>query len=144
MDFSKQCKRFLNFRTINHETHKKRFTNIVAMDVLKIVIKLNKDTYATTYKLVIHDNEERCTFIIDEATGEIVAELDKKLRFEAYGIACTQNPNFIYISDYTNNMVRKFDTSLKQVGELKLDTKISKHYNGPCQISLNSFLRNLT
>lgn len=142
MDFSKQCKRFLNLRTINHETHKKRFTNICAMEVLKNVHKLSRDKTATTYKLVIHDNEERCTYVIDEANGEIVAELDKSLRFEAYGIACSQNPAFIYVSDFTNNKIRKFDQALKQVGELKLDPKVTKHFNGPCQISANSFLRN--
>lgn len=129
---------------INHETHKKRFANISALAVLKPEVKKgSKDNAPTSHKFVFHDNDEMCTYVVNESDGLIVAQTDKKLAFHSYGICCSHSPNFIYVADYTNNKIRKFSEDLNQVGELKIDTKVTAKFSGPCQMNLNSYLEQI-
>ncbi len=136
MDFTKQCKRFLNYRTINAEQLKKNFSNISALACLKTA---NKNS-TFNYKIVFHDNDEQSTYIVNESDGRLLAQTDKNLKFQSFGICCSYNPNFVYVADFTNNRIRKFDEELKEIGELKIDTKLARHFSGPCQITINEFL----
>ena len=137
MDFTKQCKRFLNYRVINHETLKKRFGNISGLGCMKNVQKISKDNFVTTFKLVFHDNDEMCTYVVDEADGKILAQTDKKLHCISYGLCCSFNPSYIYVCDHNKNKIRKFDENLKEIGQLKINNKNVKGLNGPCQITIN-------
>lgn len=136
MDFTKQCKRFLNYRTINAEQLKKRFTNISALGCIKTA---NKHS-VFSYKIVFHDNDEQCTYVVNESDGKLLAQTDKNLQFQSFGICCSYSPNFVYVSDFTNNRIRKFDENLKEIGELKIDSKLTKNFSGPCQITINEYL----
>lgn len=91
----------------------------------------------TSYNLVFHDNDEMCTYMVNEADGKIVAQTDKKLHVTSYGLCCSFNPTFIYLCDYNHNKIRKFDENLKEVGQLKIDNKNVRGFNGPCQITIN-------
>ena len=142
MDFSKQCKRFLNYRVINHDTLKKRFSNISALALLKNTQKLTKDTFVVTNKFVFHDNEEKCSYLVNETDGRIEEHTNKNLSLVSYGICCTSHltSNIVYITDYNRNMVRKFDENLKELGQLKLE---NDSLNGPCQITINESLEQI-
>jgi len=142
MDFARQCRRFLNFQVINHEQLKKKLHNISAISFFKNTGKVVKETgiAPVTYSLVIADNDEKALMIVNEADGKIVKEVVVK-NLITYGICCTNlpNKNFIYVSDYANNVIRKFDENLNELAKLKLGDQVVP-LNGPCGISINSYL----
>jgi len=142
MDFSRQCRRFLNFQVFNHQQLKKKLQNISAISYFKNTGKYNKETGITpvTYSLVIADNDEKALMIVNETDGKIVKETVIK-NLITYGICCTNfpNKNFIYVSDYANNVIRKFDENLTEVAKLKLSDQVAP-LNGPCGIAINSYL----
>ena len=143
MDFSRQCRRFLNFQVINNQQLKKKLQNISAISVFKNTGKIAKDTglAPVAYSIVIADNDERSLMIISESDCKIVKEIVIK-DLITYGICCTHlpNKNFIYVSDYANNMIRKFDENLNEVAKIKPK---NAPFNGPCGISINSYLDQL-
>lgn len=81
-----------------------------------------------------------CTYLVDEADGKILAQTDKTFQFLSYGICCSANPAFIYVTDFTNSKIRKFNDQFKEVGQLQTDPKKSAPLSGPCQINVNEFL----
>jgi hypothetical protein len=119
MDFSRQCKRFLTHTRFSKESFKRTLANISAISVFKNVVT-TKTTTTTSYRLVVADNDLKTLFVLNEADGQLIREatLDSLI---TYGIACTNKPtqNFIYVSDYANNLIRKFDENLKEVKVLK-------------------------
>ena len=146
MDFSRQCRRFLNYHVINHQQLKKKLQNISAISVFKNTGKIVKETGVApvTYSLVIWDNDERTLMIVSESDGHVVKEIVVK-DLITYGICCTnlKNKNFIYVSDYANNLIRKYDENLKEVARIKPNESKSVPFNGPCGISINSYLDQL-
>ena len=144
MDIARQCRRFLNYQVINHQHFHKKLANISALSVLKNTGKLNKETNITpiTYKLIIADSEEKILMIISESDHQLIKEA--KVNYATYGIGCTNKPNnnHIYVSDYTNNVVRKYDENLNEIGKLKLKDDVAP-LSGPCGIVVNSELEQI-
>ncbi len=147
MDFARQCKRFLNYHVID----KKKFTNISAIGLLKQTQKISNTQISTTYKIVVVDNEKKSVTLLNESDGEFVKEVEIK-NLVSYGVCCTSFaspninkpvPNFIYVSDYANNCVRKLDSDLKEVKQLKITKSGLTPLNGPCQITINTTLEQI-
>ena len=69
MDFSRQCRRFLNWQVINHQQLNKKLQNISALSYFKNTGKTSKETGTAliSYSLVIADNEEKSIMIINES-----------------------------------------------------------------------------
>lgn len=132
MDFSRQCRRLLNFRVLNHENFRKKLNNISAISVLKCGQKSTTHV-TTTYRLVIADNDEKSLYILNESDGHLIKEVHVK-NLQSYGICCTSNStnNHIYVSDYSNNVIRKFDENLKEIKQIKVAS--------PCGIAINNEL----
>ncbi len=118
MDFSRQCKRFLSYTRYSRGNFQRTLANISAVSAFKNVTKT-----ATSYRLVVADNDLKCLLILNESNGELIQEasLDSMV---TYGIACTNKPaqNFIYVSDYANNVIRKFDENLKELKKIRVES----------------------
>ena len=134
MDFSRQCRRFQNFRLLNEDTFRRQLTNIAAISTFK-----NASKTSTQYRIVLADNDERMLLIVNESDGALLKELH--IDYETYGICCTSKPNnnFIYVSDYTNGCVRKYDETLNELVKLTMPDKLAP-MRSPCQLAINSEL----
>jgi hypothetical protein len=154
MDFPKQCRRFINYNLINEERFKRKLTNISAIGILKSTANksinksfdnavLDPPAPIITYKIVVADNDENSLILINESDGKISKE-KKDLDFLTYSLCCTKmaNKNFIYLSDFVHNMVRKFDENLNEVKQLKPPSGV-QNFDGPCGISINHELNRL-
>ena len=75
--------------------------------------------------------------MINESDGEIIKEI-KNSNIISYGICCTNKPsnNFIYVSDYNHNTIRKYDENLNELKTLKAKSD-SAQLKSPCGISIN-------
>ena len=151
MEFARQCKRFQNFQFFDNEQYKRKLTNISAIGVLKQIQKISNTQISTSYRIVIVDNDEKCVLLINESDGQLIKETKIK-NLTSYGVCCTSfvgpanKPvvsNFIYISDYTNNVVHKLDENLIEVKQLKLTRPGIVPLNGPCQITINTSLEQI-
>jgi hypothetical protein len=119
MDFSRQCKRFLNHTRFSREHFQRTLANISAISYFRNVTK----TSDTAYRLVLADNDLKCLLVLNEASGELVKEVTMD-SMVTYGIACTSKPaqNFIYVSDYANNVIRKFDENLRELKKFGVES----------------------
>lgn len=128
MDFSRQCKRFNNFTRYGKDHFKRTLANISAIGMFKNVAP--KST-VVNYRFVVVDNDLRSIFVLNEADGELLREttLDSLLTF---GLCCTNknSQNFIYVADYVNNMIRKFDENLQQVKAIRVNKPDLTELNG--------------
>ena len=137
MEFSRQCKRFLGCRVLSTGHFKRKLSNISAVSVLRTVDK--KSNNSIVYRIIIAENDEKSILMLNESDGEIVKEL-KNSNIVSYGICCTNKPNgnnFIYVSDHSHNLVRKFDENLNELKTLKAKADMLQ-IKGPCGISINS------
>ncbi|CAF0996856.1 unnamed protein product [Brachionus calyciflorus] len=134
MDFSRQCRRFINYQIFNHENFTKNLNNISAICVLKCNIKTSNQL-VSTHRIVVVDNSEKSLFLLDE-NGKLIKEVHLAKNLESYGLCSTSKSsgNFVYLSDYSNHIIRKYDENLK---ELK---QISHDLSSPCGISINNEL----
>ena len=166
MDFSKQCRRFKKVTVLAHPaTFDKQPLNISAICVMRNeeAAQLPASTTTTktslskqqqqsasllpptyTYKIVVADNDEQSLSILNESDGALVKRASK-LRFATYSICCTQNAahNVIYVSDFANNSVRKFDEELNELAALRMPSSgaAGRPLSGPCGIALNEHLQ---
>lgn len=146
MDFARQCKRFQSYRVIDN----RKLSNISSIGVLRHIQKITNNSFSTTYKIVLVDNDEKIILLINESDGQVLKEAKIK-NLVSYGIACTSftSPtnkpiaNFIYISDYSNNLIHKFDENLTQVKQIKITKSGLTPLNGPCQIAINNTLEQI-
>jgi DNA-binding beta-propeller fold protein YncE len=167
MDFQRQCRRLLNYRIITNEQFGHHLNDISALAIFSNKTRASAGNPSVTiHKFVITDNGTNRILIIDESTGQLVKECQIK-NLKSFGICCTNKPkdNFIYVSDYGNNVIHKLDENLNPIKKLNVtvknkaensrkrrdtefiatDTTISnlKLLNGPCGIGLNSELDQL-
>lgn len=143
MDFSRQCRRFLNYRVLNHDNFKKKLENISAVAVLKCGQKVSGQI-VTTYRIVFVDNDKKSLIMLNEEDGKLMKEVPVS-HLQSYGICCTQRPqsNHIYVADYYNNVIRKYDENLKEIKKFKIDNKQIVELNGPCGIAINNDLNQI-
>ncbi len=142
MDFSKYCRRFINYKSVDEGKFKRKVTNISAIGLLKSAkVQNNSAEKIMQYKVVIAENDEQSLILIDESNGDLLKE-KKDLKFLTYSLCCVHKSdgNFIYLSDFANNCIRKFDENLNEIGKLNLPAgKIE--LNGPCGVSLGELNR---
>lgn len=150
MDFARQCKRFLSYRVLDNQQLSHKLTNISAIGVLKQTQKIAHNQFVTSFKIVLVDNDQKLVLLIDESDGHIVKETNIK-NLICYGVACTSftSPNnkpvsnFIYVSDYANNVIHKLDENLTEVKQIKISKSGLTPLNGPCQIAINNNLEQI-
>ena len=132
MEFQRQCRRFLHYRTLNEETIKKNFGQITAMSSYKSSLKNS----AVQNRIVFFDRDNCTIYVLNENDNQIIKDL--KVSWISYGICCTNKPtnNFIYFTDHTNNKIRKFDENLNEI-KVFTTPEDAKPINEPCGIAIN-------
>ena len=162
MDFSRQCKRFLNSTQYGREHFKRTLANISAIGSFKNVQKVSKHEAMSLHRIVVADNDLKTLFILNESDGQLLQEatVDSLVTF---GLCCSSKSaqNFIYVSDYANNVIRKFDENLKELKKIRVfnnnksnrdtdvedeeaaEVRATSELNGPCSIALNAELNQI-
>lgn len=74
MDFSRQCKRFLNYRVYASKNFGKALTNISAIGVFRV------GPPNSAFRFVIADNEAQCLCLVNEADGQLFKEVRFQLK----------------------------------------------------------------
>ena len=72
MDFTRQCKRFLNYKVFaSKQFDGKIFSNISALSVLRTGTAANG-----AYRIVFADNDLKCLCLINEIDGKLLKEVN--------------------------------------------------------------------
>jgi hypothetical protein len=144
MDFARQCKRFLNYTQYSREHFHKTLANISALGVFKNVQKISGTQFSTNWRIVLADNDTNSLFVLNESDGQLIKETQVE-NLITYGLCCTNknSQNFIYVSDYNHNKIRKFDENLVQIKEFSVNNPDVEELSGPCTIVLNHDLNQI-
>lgn len=76
------------------------------------------------------------------------------ISFTTYGLCCTSKPsqNHIYVSDYDNGVIRKYDENLNEIKKISAEVEGEENkeesgdaggLNGPCGIAINNELKQI-
>lgn len=69
------------------------------------------------------------------------------MEYTTYGLCCTSKPsqNHIYVSDYDNNVIRKYDENLNELKQIAPEVELggAGGLNGPCGVTINNELKQL-
>jgi hypothetical protein len=152
MDFAKQCRRFLNFQILDKiNLSYFTFEDISAIDIFKNTQKAASPSGAqvglvqskTLYRIVFIDNQTRTVNIINESDGLLIKQVVIN-EMISYGLCCTEktSQNTIYVSDYANNIIRKFDENLNELRHIELNAS-DNGLSGPTGLAINNELKQL-
>lgn len=132
MDFSRQCKRFLNYNIYSSKNFGKNLSNISAVSVFRV------GPPASAFRLIIADNDEKCLCLLNESDGQLLKELP--ITYTTYSLCCTTKSaqNHIYVSDYDHSLIRKYDENLNEIKNIRIN-----ELSGPCGIAINNELKQL-